>query len=92
MTIPGVIAKPAAAVPPNLSDYDAVRDAFSWDAVARELHGGARDSHLNIAALAVDRHAAGPRRDHVALRCRPAAPLRPNRHQRPLHQKVFLAR
>ncbi|MFI5399658.1 MAG: AMP-binding protein, partial [SAR324 cluster bacterium] len=57
-----------ARVPPNLKDYDAYRAAFSWDSARRELtglpHGG-----LNIAYEAVERHAAGPLRGHLALRC-----------------------
>ncbi len=55
------------AVAPQLGDYAAARASFSWDAerasVAPLPAGG-----LNIAHEAVDRHAAGPRRDQVALR------------------------
>ena len=57
-----------ARVPPNLKDYDAVRAAFSWDAARRELTG-LPGGALNIAYEAVERHAAGPLRDHLALRC-----------------------
>jgi acetyl-CoA synthetase len=64
------IAKRAAdlARPPNLPDYDAFRRGFSWDSARAALDGlpGARG--LNIAHEAVDRHAAGRRRDQVAIR------------------------
>ena len=61
------IDKPPAAVPPNLADYAQARAAFSWDAARRALDGLPAGG-LNIAHEAVDRHAAGPRRDHVAIR------------------------
>ena len=53
--------------PPNLRDYAEAVAAFSWDALRDELPGlpGARG--FNIAYEAVDRHANGPRGDHVAL-------------------------
>ncbi len=54
-------------VRPNLTDYDAARRSFSWAAARAELDG-LPGGGLNIAHEAVDRHAAGPRRDHVALR------------------------
>jgi acetyl-CoA synthetase len=53
---------------PNLADYDSARAEFSWDR-ARHLLDGLPDGGLNIAHEAVERHAAGPRRSHVALRC-----------------------
>ena len=56
------------AVAPNLVDYDRVRTAFSWAAARAELDGLPGGRGLNIAHEAVDRHAAGPRRDRVALR------------------------
>ena len=40
-----------------------------WDEARRELAGLPGGRGLNIAHEAVDRHAAGPRRDLVALRC-----------------------
>jgi acetyl-CoA synthetase len=53
----------------NLADYDqAVRD-FSWDRARAQLDGLPHGRGLNIAHEAVDRHAAGPRRNTVALRC-----------------------
>ena len=56
------------AVAPNLTDYDQTRRTFSWDA-ARGLLDGLPGNHgLNIAHEAVDRHAAGPRREHLAIR------------------------
>jgi acetyl-CoA synthetase len=53
---------------PNLVDYAAARAAFSWDTARSALDGlpGARG--LNIAHEAVDRYAAGARRDRVAVR------------------------
>jgi acetyl-CoA synthetase len=55
-------------VAPNLGDYDRERAAFSWEAARAELDGLPGGRGLNIAHEAVDRHAAGARRDHVALR------------------------
>ena len=53
---------------PNLRDYAQARAEFSWDAARRELDGLPGGRGLNIAHEAVDRHAAGPRGDHVAIR------------------------
>jgi acetyl-CoA synthetase len=55
-------------VPPNLLDYDAACAAFSWDLARAQLSGLPNGLGLNIAHEAVDRHAAGPLRDKVALR------------------------
>jgi acetyl-CoA synthetase len=52
----------------NLVDYPAVRRDFRW-AQARERLHGLPGGGLNIGYEAVDRHAAGERRDAVALRC-----------------------
>ncbi len=54
-------------VAPNLLDYERTRAEFSWDAARRALDG-LPGGGLNIAHEAVDRHAAGPRRDRLALR------------------------
>jgi acetyl-CoA synthetase len=54
--------------PPNVADYEAARHAFSWDAARAALDGLPRGAGLNIAHEAVDRHAAGPRAEHLALR------------------------
>ncbi|HXX89843.1 MAG TPA: acetate--CoA ligase [Acidimicrobiales bacterium] len=56
-------------VPPNMADYDEARATFSWDEQRRALDGLPGGRGLNIAHEAVDRHAAGDRADHVALRC-----------------------
>ena len=63
------ISKSPADLPvqPNLVDYDKARTGFSWEAIRKEL-GGLPNGGLNIAHEAVDRHAGGPRRDHLALR------------------------
>ena len=55
------------AVAPNLVDYEQERTTFSW-AAAREQLDGLLDGGLNIAHEAVDRHANGMLKDHVALR------------------------
>jgi acetyl-CoA synthetase len=55
-------------VEPNLLDYNQTYDTFSWDTIRNELDGLPGGRGLNIAHEAVDRHAAGPRRDHLALR------------------------
>jgi acetyl-CoA synthetase len=62
------IQKRALARPPNLADYDAFRREFSWDAARAALDGLPGGRGLNIAHEAVDRHAAGARRDQVAIR------------------------
>ena len=68
MRWPVIVKDPAAAaVPPNLADYDAIRATFTWD-VARRALEGLPGGGLNIAHEAVDRHANGPHRDHEALR------------------------
>ena len=56
------------AVQPNLLDYGTARAAFAWDSIRRELAGLPGGQGLNIAYEAVDRHADGPRRDHLAIR------------------------
>ena len=70
MSIPTVIHKSGeeGRVTPNLVDYrDAVRD-FTWERAREDLDGLPGGRGLNIAHEAVDRHAAGDRADHVALR------------------------
>ena len=56
------------AVAPNLLDYEKVCAGFSWDAARRELDGLPGGRGLNIAHEAIDRHAAGALRNHLALR------------------------
>jgi acetyl-CoA synthetase len=54
-------------VTPNLLDYEKTLASFSWETAAEELDhlpGGG----LNLAFEAADRHAAGDRRDHLAIR------------------------
>ncbi len=55
-------------VTPNLADYDAMRDRFSWERERAELAGLPGGRGLNIAHEAVDRHAQGLLRDTVAIR------------------------
>ena len=54
-------------VPPQLADYAAQCRGFSW-AAEREQLAGLPGGGLNMACEAVDRHAAGPLRERVALR------------------------
>ncbi|MDE3077585.1 MAG: acetate--CoA ligase, partial [Chloroflexota bacterium] len=56
-------------VRPNLPDYEATRRSFSWDAERAGLDGLPGGRGLNIAYEAIDRHAAGARANHLALRC-----------------------
>lgn len=58
-----------ADVAPNLVDYEREARRFSWDRARTELEGLPNGRGLNIAHEAVDRHARGPRAEHVALRC-----------------------
>jgi acetyl-CoA synthetase len=55
-------------VVPILLDYEKTCAGFSWDAARRELDGLPAGRGLNIAHEAVDRHANGALRDHLALR------------------------
>ena len=66
---PSIIHKTPAdlAVRPYLVDYAAACREFSWDAARHELVG-LPGGGLNIAYEAVERHALGERRDHVAFR------------------------
>ena len=63
------IKKATPATPPNLVDYAQTCARFTW-AEARHQLEGLPDGGLNIAHEAVDRHANGPRREHVAIRWR----------------------
>ena len=64
------IAKPRDGTgrPANLSDYQHIRDTFTWDAARALLHGLPGGRGLNIAYEAVDRHAEGRRAERDALR------------------------
>jgi acetyl-CoA synthetase len=55
-------------VTPNLLDYQQSCADFSWRDARNQLDGLPESRGLNIAHEAVDRHAAGARRDRVALR------------------------
>ena len=55
-------------VAPNLSDYEEAYASFSWEEERQTLNGLPGGRGLNSAFEAVDRHALGPRRRHVALR------------------------
>ena len=55
-------------VPPNLLNYKETRACFTWDDAWQLLDGLPDNRGLNIAHEAVDRHANGPDRDHLAIR------------------------
>ena len=55
-------------VTPNLQDYEAACSPDFWERARTELDGLPGGKGLNIAYEAVDRHAAGARADHLALR------------------------
>lgn len=59
---------PAPGVAPNLADYDAAREDFSWNAAAKFELNGLPGGGLNIAHEAVDRHATGPLAGKTAIR------------------------
>ncbi|MGE5147882.1 MAG: AMP-binding protein, partial [Candidatus Eiseniibacteriota bacterium] len=65
-----VIAKGAGrpAVAPNLTDYDAACRSFDWSQAWRLLDGLPGGRGYNMAHEAVDRHAAGPHGDKIAIR------------------------
>ncbi|MCX7148720.1 MAG: acetate--CoA ligase [Rhodocyclales bacterium] len=70
MDASSIIRKTSAdqRVTPNFLDYAGERQRFSWEAVGRELRGLAGAGGVNITAEAVERHAAGARRDKTAFR------------------------
>ncbi|MEP9390534.1 acetate--CoA ligase [Mesorhizobium sp. KR9-304] len=53
---------------PNLLDYEAVRSRFDWADAWKLLDGLPGGGGCNIAHEAVDRHAAGPLADRIAIR------------------------
>jgi acetyl-CoA synthetase len=64
-----IVKSPAERLSANLSNYAWVKHDFSWARARRWLPGLPGGAGLNIGYEAVDRHAFGDRRDHVALRC-----------------------
>jgi acetyl-CoA synthetase len=56
------------SVPPNLTNYEQTYSEFSWDSILQELDGLPNGAGINIAYEAIDRHAAGLKRDKLALR------------------------
>ena len=61
-------SKTVGEVPPHLKNYESARVGFSWEQATRELDGLPGNQGLNIVHEAVDRHAAGPRAGHLAIR------------------------
>ena len=55
-------------VQPNFLDYDVACADFSWENISSELSGLPDGRGVNIAHEAVDRHANGPLRNHLAIR------------------------
>jgi acetyl-CoA synthetase len=55
-------------VVPNIVDYERARATFSWTDALHGLDGLPNGGGLNIAHEAIDRHAAGPRANRVAMR------------------------
>ena len=53
---------------PNLTDYDTLNSSFSWDREYESLGKLPDGRGLNIAYEAVDRHASGLLKNHVAIR------------------------
>ena len=53
---------------PNLLDYEKARAEFSWAAARGALDGLPGGRGVNIAHEAIDRHAAGARSNHLAIR------------------------
>jgi len=68
--LPALISKVSRSdgVSPNLKDYADAHAMFSWELARGELDGLPGGAGLNIAHEAVDRHAAGARAGHLALR------------------------
>jgi acetyl-CoA synthetase len=66
---PSIVKSPARLrVTPNLVDYDEAVSPDFWERARDGLDGLPGGRGLNIAHEAVDRHAAGARADHLALR------------------------
>lgn len=68
MSWPPIKKSPHAGIPAHIQNYEQTCATFSWDKARAELDGLPGNQGLNMAHEAVDRHAAGPRREHVALR------------------------
>jgi len=58
----------SVSVEPNLSNYDSLVRSFNWEQERCSLEGLPEDLGLNIAHEAIDRHAKGLLKDHVAIR------------------------
>lgn len=55
-------------VVPHLTNYEQTQATFSWTTARSRLEGLPHGQGLNIAYEAIDRHALGTRRNHLALR------------------------
>jgi acetyl-CoA synthetase len=63
-----IVKGPRDTALPNLERYATVDPGAFWAAARAQLSGLPGGRGLNIAHEAIDRHLAGPRADHVALR------------------------
>jgi acetyl-CoA synthetase len=69
---PTIVKRPGdLPVRPNMADYEAARQGFSWEAARAELDGLPGGHGLNIAHEAVDRHVVAGRGDRCAIRWLP---------------------
>lgn len=69
MNFSTIIKDPSSwQVMPHLVDYERTRAEFCWDSIRGSLTGLPNGIGLNLAHEAVDRHATGPRANHLALR------------------------
>ncbi|MFM7886410.1 MAG: AMP-binding protein, partial [Pseudanabaena sp.] len=53
---------------PNLLNYEETCSTFSWDKIANELKSVSDRQGINIADIAIDRHATGANGDRLAMR------------------------
>ncbi|HBC42435.1 MAG TPA: acetate--CoA ligase [Pseudanabaena sp.] len=53
---------------PNLLNYEETCSTFSWDKIANELNSVSDRQGINIADIAIDRHATGANGDRLAMR------------------------
>ncbi|MFN9840969.1 MAG: acetate--CoA ligase [Pseudanabaena sp.] len=53
---------------PNLLNYEETCSTFSWDKIANELKSVSDRQGINIADIAIDRHATGTNGDQLAMR------------------------
>lgn len=62
------ISSTAPLIAPNLPDYASTYRSFDWEQEKGKLSGLPDHKGVNIAYEAIDRHATGAKKDHIALR------------------------